>query len=514
MPTVRLAPIFNEAQFNNGIPLNGGKVGIVLAGASPTSYVTVYTDSTGNVIGTNPVILNSRGEPTAPIWLKTSHTYDIYLYDSLDNQLRVLEDVTGINDTSVVSFNEWVLYGSVATYISASSFSVTGDQRSVLTIGRRIRATVSGSTKYGTILTSVFAFSITTVTVQLDSGVLDSSLFIIYYGFIDPTLPSTPYIANSVNTALAGDIRKIINGDFSIWQRDISQTSNGYGSDDRWVNGNVGSTKTHSQQLFNLGNASARGSRYFSQTVVASVAGAANYVLKHQRIQRVATFENKTITLSFDAAADATKNIAIEFIQSFGTGGSPSANVAAIGAQKVALATGFQRFNITVDIPSISGKTLGTNGDDYLGVFFWFDAGSSFNSRTDTLGQQSGTFKIANVQITEDFQALPFESRLPGLELMLCQRYYWRGLPAEAVNFPAYAASSVMAFIVSFPVQMRTVPTLGSSLSGSTLVNISAVAFENQTVNGAKYKLTSTGINPNSSVTFGASDYFEADAEL
>jgi hypothetical protein len=54
----------------------------------------------------------------------------------------------------------------------------------------------------------------------------------------------------------------------------------------------------------------------------------------------------------------------------------------------------------------------------------WFDAGSDFNARTDSLGQQSGTFDIAQVQIEPGPVATPFEQRPIGTELALCQRYF------------------------------------------------------------------------------------------
>jgi hypothetical protein len=72
----------------------------------------------------------------------------------------------------------------------------------------------------------------------------------------------------------------IINGNFDIWQRNTTQTLIGYGSDDRWSNDNVGTTKTHSRQAFTLGQTDVPGEpRYYSRTTVVSVAGAGNYEL-------------------------------------------------------------------------------------------------------------------------------------------------------------------------------------------------------------------------------------------
>lgn len=223
----------------------------------------------------------------------------------------------------------------------------------------------------------------------------------------------------------------LINGCFRVWQRGTSQTSNGYGSDDRWINGNVGSTKTHSQQTFTLGQTDVPGNpSFFSRTVVSSVAGANNYTVKFQRIEGVRTLAGQTATLSFWAKADAAKNMAVEFVQSFGSGGSPSADIGGIGVTTIALTTSWKYYTVTVTLPSISGKTLGTNNDDYVQMLFWFEAGSTYNSRTNSLGQQSGTFDIAMVQLEAE-TATPFERRPFGMELALCQRYGFDAIGAS-----------------------------------------------------------------------------------
>ena len=190
MPSVKLSPLFNDAQLdNNGLPLSGGLVYWYIAGT--TTPVIVYSESSGSVANTNPVVLNTRGEPTNPIWLQTGSVYKAVLNDSLGNLIRTVDNISGVNDTSVPIISEWVLYAGAATYISGTSFSVPGDATATFDNTRRVKATVSGTDRYGTINgASVFAAGITTVTLTLDSGVLDSSLATVYYGFLDPAHPS------------------------------------------------------------------------------------------------------------------------------------------------------------------------------------------------------------------------------------------------------------------------------------------------------------------------------------
>ena len=229
---------------------------------------------------------------------------------------------------------------------------------------------------------------------------------------------------SQVSPGLTGFRNKIINGNFDIWQRNTTQTTSGYGSDDRWRNENSGSTKVHSQQTFALGQTDVPGNpKYFSRTVVTSVAGATNFVTKAQRIEYVETLAGKTATLSFWAKADSTKNLGYDIYQMFGTGGSPSGNVtASIG--NIALTSNWTRYTITFNVPSVSGKTKGSDGNDSFIVRFWFDAGSSYTGGSLTVGQQSGTFDIAQVQLEEGSEATEFEQRPLTTEIQLCQRYF------------------------------------------------------------------------------------------
>ena len=238
-----------------------------------------------------------------------------------------------------------------------------------------------------------------------------------------PTTDTQATNKQYVDGKYSGFKNYIINGNFDIWQRGTSQTNSSYGSDDRWVNMNVGSTKTHTQVACTDTERALFNASYFSRTVVQSVAGALNYVQKVQLIEDITRLAGKTVTLSFWAKADTAKNIGFRVGYVYGSGGTPS-NGVDTGVQLIGLTPTWQKKSIVLPITSLVGKTLGTGGvhTSSLVLIFVFDEGSSVNFTG--LGQQSGTFDIAQVQLEEGSVATPFENRPGGLELSLCQRYY------------------------------------------------------------------------------------------
>ena len=302
---------------------------------------------------------------------------------------------------------------------------------------------------------------------------------------------------------LAGFRNRIINGNFDFWQRGASFTGSEYGAD-RWFSARIGTTHTATRQAFTLGQTAVPGEpTYFCRTVVSSVAGAGNVAILVQRIEDVRTFAGQQVTLSFWAKADATKNIAVELVQDFGTGGSPSAQVRAIGTTKVSIGTSWQKVTVTATVPSISGKTFGTNGNNHLALNLWFDAGSDWNTSTDSLGQQSGTFEIAQVQLEPGTVATPFERRPIGTELALCQRYYYED--AFLVGAGA-STTSIARASANHPVEMRAAPSLTISNSvqffnGGATVTATGAVTNYSTVRGVNTDLNIGG----GGVTFAAS---------
>lgn len=88
MPVLSPSPKFTALD-STGAPLAGGQLYTYAAGT--TTPLTTYTDSTGTVANTNPVVLNSRGE--ADIWL-SSLAYKYVLKDSIGNLIWTVDNVT------------------------------------------------------------------------------------------------------------------------------------------------------------------------------------------------------------------------------------------------------------------------------------------------------------------------------------------------------------------------------------------------------------------------------------
>ena len=262
---------------------------------------------------------------------------------------------------------------------------------------------------------------------------------------------------------------KIINGDFTINQRNFtSTTTNGAFGYDRWNIAAVDGTTTFSSQQFTPGTAPVagyEGTNYAQITTTGQTATNAQSTLR-QRIEDVRTYAGQTVTLSFWAkSSSGTPSIAVELVQGFGTGGSPSAAVNSIGVTKQAITTSWTRYSFTISVPSISGKTIGTDANSsLLLVNTWISAGTDFNSRTGSLGIQTTTIDIWGVQLEAGSTATAFQTATGTIqgELALCQRYYYQvpdGLN-ESIGMAFYLSATELDLILQLPVQMRTTPTL------------------------------------------------------
>ena len=251
----------------------------------------------------------------------------------------------------------------------------------------------------------------------------------------------------------------LINGDFPIWERGTTTGAGTSGINymaDRWRAYSLGSTYNYSRSAFTLGQTDVPNEpTYYTTMVVSSVPGVFNFAILGQYIENVRTLVGKTITISFYAKADSAKDMSVTINQNFGTGGSPSAAVSLL-FDKFTLTTSFAKYTATVTLPSISGKTLGTNNDNSLIVDFWFDSGSFYDSINDSLGQQSGTFDISQVQVEEGEEATNFQLRSIGEEFGLCKRFYEK----KPYDITGWIFSATTAQAGLFFSKKRTSPTI------------------------------------------------------
>ena len=275
-----------------------------------------------------------------------------------------------------------------------------------------------------------------------------------------PALPESP------------NRNKIINGNFDVWQRGTSFSASGYGAD-RWRSFYTGGTTTaYTQQSFTLGQTDVPNNpRYYARLVVTSDSSADARASFNQKIEGVHTFAGQTVTVSFWAKADASKDLLVELLQYFGTGGSPSSFVIAT-PQKFAISSTWTKYTKTFSVPSITGKTLGTDNNDYLDLAFWIDAGSDYNSRTLSLGNQSGTFEFSQIQIEQGSKATDFEMKPLGETIQDCKRYYVHLLRVGGAGYATGSGQTARAMTTcTYPVAMRAIPTITTVLDSSGSVS-------------------------------------------
>lgn len=146
---------------------------------------------------------------------------------------------------------------------------------------------------------------------------------------------------------------------------------------------NNGDTAAVSRQSFPLGEHQVPGTpQYFLRFQSGKVSGTSQTHYLAQRIEGCQHFANKKCTLSFWArlGGDVSAISSIRVIQNFGTGGSPSSQEILEVASDRPCMSQWQYHEIQITMPDITGKTLGSNENDYLSILWYvlLDSGGSF----------------------------------------------------------------------------------------------------------------------------------------
>jgi hypothetical protein len=142
---VNLSPIGNGFQFfnNDGLPLNAGKIFTYQAGS--TTPLTTYTDSSGLIANTNPIILGTDGRPPSTIWLTEGFFYKFVLKDSSDVTIQTYDNLYGIigatppSATPIPAGGIFLWSGSIgsipAGYVLCNGSNGTPDLRNRFVVG-------------------------------------------------------------------------------------------------------------------------------------------------------------------------------------------------------------------------------------------------------------------------------------------------------------------------------------------------------------------------------------------
>ncbi|MDQ0422285.1 hypothetical protein J2045_003333 [Peteryoungia aggregata LMG 23059] len=299
---------------------------------------------------------------------------------------------------------------------------------------------------------------------------------------------------------VAGLRNKLLNGDFHIWQRGvgtftIGDTGSQYTADRWWLKGGSGSGSQVGREVLTAEDVEAiGGASVFGLFWARTVAGSLPTHLM-QPIEGVETLAGKKVTVTLWARAASDTQLTIDVEQYFGTGGSPSAAVISTPVTITATSV-LTKFTAVLDVPSIVGKTVGTNGNDCLRL--------RLGRPTDSPNPLV-RIVLAHVSMVEgdaSNEADPGGTRGEIFERILCRRYYETGAFGH-VNGVANAsiAGSVSSYVY-FQTTKRIVPSvIGTETLGT-------FAATNITVDGMTAGRSNVVANRSSLGTF------TADAEL
>jgi hypothetical protein len=301
----------------------------------------------------------------------------------------------------------------------------------------------------------------------------------------------------------------VMNGDFSIWQRNTSfAAANGYTAD-RWqVQNTTAGAVTVARNDYTTGPTPAIGtplSPYYLRvqvTTADAAIAAGDIVMLYQAIEGYlwARLAQRQFTLSFWVRATKTGKHCVSFVRG-------DAGLSYVAEYTVNATNTWEYKTVTISASPSSGTWNYTNG---LGMYIVFTlmAGTTYQTTANAwnagnLRITSGTvndmdainnvFDITQIKITPGPYAAPFIARPFQQELALCQRYFQKTHPygTAAVTIAGVTGALVYYIVVGgagavaqinwdFVVPMRTTPTM---------------TYMNTHVNNANAKNLSTGVD-------------------
>ncbi len=276
----------------------------------------------------------------------------------------------------------------------------------------------------------------------------------------DPSL--APYLAHNV----------IINGGMNVDQlggSPFTPANNDYLLDEYQahftLDGGALANQTFEQVPFALGQADVPGAQFYAKINASSTGGGTLTDCGFSnKVKDVATLAGKKARLSYKAKADGAREFALDLEQFFGGGGSPSAPVRIPGTLRN-LTTSWQKFSETLDIDSISGKTLGTDGTESLKALLLTHSGSA--TAGTVVAASANDVWITEIQLEQGESESDFQRRTFAEELALVHESYYLITHDSAVlhshGFGYSQDANNLRITVPTGVTMRANPSIDTS---------------------------------------------------
>jgi len=309
----------------------------------------------------------------------------------------------------------------------------------------------------------------------------------------------TPTVSN-----MAGRNR-LINGGMGIDQRNAGAAVTATGQTyflDRFQTANSTATGTITIQQSSLGN-----SRSFKNTATAAVTDLTANKLVYGVLQRVESqncfdLNSRTITVSFKVETNWSGNLPVS-IQNSALTRSYVVDVAVVsGVNSVSATILLEAATVATNgVDRGLSVVIGTNNEADLrtaSTGVWnADAYLLVSTSSTQWAKTTGNFiNVTEVQLEEGSVATPFEHRMYGQELALCQRYFRKML--ATVIYARFASgfcenTTRASTYIPFPTVMRSAPTF--TTSGSFAVYSGNSVLTSVTVNASDFTPISCAIN-------------------
>jgi hypothetical protein len=226
-----------------------------------------------------------------------------------------------------------------------------------------------------------------------------------------------------------------------------------------------------------------------------------------QKVESSTTLQGRSATLSVKlwVTSGSITIPGIALSQDFGSGGSPSPLLVLDKTVNWVVTTTPQRFSVRLDVPTVAGKTPGTNGNDSLSVGLWLPPGVTFSLVGAEMQLEQSSPNSSSDINGNGGDPTAFEYRGPQAELARVQRYYDTG----ARNVQLYGSQG-WGFTEDMPfkVTMRSTPAVNLGTTSGTNITLST---PNAAANHFEITkiYTSTGVG-----AAGVSTTWTADARL